>query len=246
MDLSNKNIIITGAGKGIGRDTAYKLLKEGAFVYAVIKNKKDNLQFHNLKNFLIFNGSIEDISLISRILIKSIQINKPIHGLVNNAGIRLRKKFLNVKKREIQKVFNSNFFSNFFIMQKVAKYFIKNKIKGSVVNISSIVGQIGFNELSVYASSKGALASLTKSFAVEMAPYNIRANTVSPGFTKTSYYKKFKIKKKKVYNWTLSRIPMKRWGEASEISDLIIYLLSEKSSYITGENINIDGGWLNS
>ena len=126
------------------------------------------------------------------------------------------------------------------------KNFIKNKIKGSVVNICSIVGQIGFNELSVYASSKGALASLTKSFAVEMAPYNIRANIVSPGFTKTSYYKKFKIKKKEVYNWTLSRIPMKRWGEASEISDLIIYLLSEKSSYITGENINIDGGWLNS
>ena len=246
MDFKNKNIIITGAGKGIGRATTDLLLKEGAFVYAIIKSKKDNFHFQNYKNCLIFNGSIQNSKLIVKILKKSKQIKKPIHGLVNNAGVRLRKKFINVKRKEIQKVFENNFYSNFFIMQNVSKYFIQNKIKGSIVNISSIVGQIGFNELSVYASSKGALTALTKSFAVEMAPYNIRANIVSPGFTKTSYYKKFKTRKKKIYNWTLSRIPMKRWGDASEISNLIIYLLSEKSSYITGENINIDGGWLNS
>ena len=172
-------------------------LKEGAFVYAIIKSKKDNFHFKNYKNCLIFNGSTQNSKLIVKILKKSKQIKKPIHGLVNNAGVRLRKKFINVKRKEIQKVFENNFYSNFFIMQNVSKYFIQNKIKGSIVNISSIVGQIGFNELSVYASSKGALTALTKSFAVEMAPYNIRANIVSPGFTKTSYYKKFKTRKKK-------------------------------------------------
>ena len=77
-----------------------------------------------------------------------------------------------------------------------------------------------------------------------MSKYNVRANVVNPGFTKTSYFKKFKSKKK-LYNWTLSRIPMNRWGEPEEIASLICFLLSKKSSYITGEEINIDGGWTN-
>ena len=131
-------------------------------------------------------------------------------------------------------------------MQTLSKYFIKNKIKGSIINIASIVGRIGFSELSAYASSKGALTALTQSFAVEMSRYGIKTNTISPGFIKTSYYKKFKNKKRNIYNWTLSRIPMKRWGEPDEISNLVSYLLSDKSTYINGENINIDGGWLNS
>ena len=87
--------------------------------------------------------------------------------------------------------------------------------------------------------------SLTQSYATEMASKNIRANLVSPGFTKTSYFKNFK-KKKKLYDWTLTRIPMNRWGESVEVSNLIVFLASDKSSYINGENINIDGGWINS
>ena len=107
------------------------------------------------------------------------------------------------------------------------------------------VGKIGFNELSVYASSKGAIDSLTKSLATEMSENNIRVNSISPGFTKSSFYLKFK-KKKKLFNWTLNRTPMKRWAETSEISSVISFLISEKSSYINGENINVDGGWLSS
>ena len=87
-----------------------------------------------------------------------------------------------------------------------------------------------------------ALTGLTKSFAIEMAKRKIRANIISPGFTKTSYYNEFK-KKKSLYKWTLSKIPMNRWAESFEISNLIIFLLSNKSEFITGENINIDGGW---
>ena len=92
--------------------------------------------------------------------------------------------------------------------------------------------------------NKVSYEGLTKSFANEMSDYKIRANVVSPGFTKTSYYSKFK-KKKSLFKWTLSRIPMKRWAEPKEISSLICFLLSNESSYITGENIKIDGGWTN-
>ena len=113
-----------------------------------------------------------------------------------------------------------------------------------MVNIGSIVGNLGFKELAGYAATKTALIGLTKSFANEMATHKIRANLVNPGFTKTSFYRKFK-KKKKLYNWTLSRIPSNRWGEPEEIANLICFLLSTKSKYITGETINIDGGWSN-
>ena len=130
-------------------------------------------------------------------------------------------------------------------MQVFSKNLIEKKLPGSIINISSIVGQIGFSELSAYASAKAALIALTKSFAAEMINSKIRINCVSPGFTETSYFKKFK-KKKKLYNWTLSRIPMRRWGKSSEVANLITFLISDESKYINGENINIDGGWLSS
>jgi len=244
MKNSYKNVLITGAGKGIGESTAKLFLSKGYYVYALIKNKKDNIKFKNYQNIFIINGNVNNSKLIEKIFSNSNKQNKIITGLINNAGIRHRKKFLEIKNFELKNVFDSNFFSIFKIMQLFSKNLIKKKLPGSIVNISSIVGQIGFDELSSYGSSKGALISLTKCFAVEMAKKKIRANSISPGFTKTSFFKSFKKDKKKLYNWTLSRIPQKRWGEAKEISELIYFLISENSNYITGENINIDGGWL--
>ena len=116
--------------------------------------------------------------------------------MINNAGIRFRKNFLKITQKDLKKVFETNFFSIFKIMQEYTKYVKKNNFKGNIVNIASIVGQLGFSELSAYASSKAALISLTKSFVSEMKDSGIRANTISPGFTKTSYFKKFKKKKK--------------------------------------------------
>ena len=88
-----------------------------------------------------------------------------------------------------------------------------------------------------------ALIGLTKSFAAEMSKFGIRANVVSPGFTKTSFYENFK--KKELYKWTIEKKSLKRWGNSDEVAELVEYLLSEKSSFINGENIKIDGGWNN-
>ena len=187
MILKNKNILITGAGKGIGESTIHSLVANGAFVYALIKDKKDNKKFKGIKNLKIYNGKVENKKLIIRILNDSKKKNRLINGLVNNAGIRFRKNFLKIKRKELNKIFEVNFFSIFSTMQVFSDFLIKNKIKGSIVNLASIVGQIGFEELSAYASTKGALISLTKSFATEMSKHGIRANTISPGFTKTSF-----------------------------------------------------------
>ena len=245
MELKNKNILITGAGKGIGESSLKNFIENGAYVYAIIKDPKDNHKFKKLKNTLIINGNVSNIKLIKSVIQRSIKDKKKINCVVNNAGIRHRKDFINISEKDLLKVFEVNFFSIFRILQLLSKFWIKNKIKGNVVNITSIVGQIGFKQLSAYASSKGALVSLTKSFALEFADFGIRANSLSPGFTKTSFYDKFK-KNKTLYHWTLSRIPQKRWGSPNEISEMISFLLSDRCKYINGENINIDGGWMNS
>lgn len=245
MELKKKNILITGAGKGIGETCLKNFINEGAYVYAIIKDRKDNHKFKKLKNISITNGDVSNIKLIQGIIQKSIKDKKKINCVVNNAGIRHRKDFIDISNKELLKVFDVNFFSIFRILQLLSKFWIKNDIEGNVVNITSIVGQIGFKQLSAYASSKGALISLTKSFALEFSDFGIRANSLSPGFTKTSFYEKFK-KNKTLYNWTLSRIPQKRWGSSNEISEMVSFLLSDRCKYINGENINIDGGWLNS
>jgi 3-oxoacyl-[acyl-carrier protein] reductase len=247
MILENKNILITGAGKGIGFSAVENCIKEGGFVYALVKSKNDLNKFSNFeKNKIkIYIGNVENIKLINKIFSDSLKLKKPINGLINNAGIRFRKSFSKVSKKELLNVFNINFFSIFFICQSFSKFLVKRNLPGSVVNISSIVGQTGFNELSAYGSSKGALIALTKNLSTELASKKIRVNSISPGFTKTSFFKKFK-KKTKLYKWTLSRIPSNRWGEAEEICNMISFLLSDKSNYITGENHNVDGGWLSS
>ena len=210
------------------------------------RSKSDVKEFRKYKNLKIFIGSSTDINLVKKIFKLSIKDKKKINGIINNAGIRFRKDFIKISKKEIQNVFENNFFSIFFIIKEYLKLIgLKNNEHCSIVNIGSIVGKVGFNELSAYASSKSALLGLTKSLTSEFSMKKIRFNIVNPGFIKTSYFKKFK-KRKKLYSWTLSRIPMKKWGDSRDISEFLVFMMSDKSRYFSGEDINIDGGWLSS
>tara|TARA_B110000285_G_scaffold233156_1_gene306106 strand:+ start:3419 stop:4156 length:738 start_codon:yes stop_codon:yes gene_type:complete len=242
--LKDKVILVTGVGKGIGLDIVKLSVKYGAYVYGITRSKKDLKEFKYIKNCQIFIGDVKKKNIFLKVLNKSKKDNKKINGLVNNAGIRQRKEFNKISSKDLKEVFDNNFFSIFYSMQIFSNYLIKNKLAGSIVNIGSIVGQRGFENLSGYASSKTAVEGLTKSFAIEMSKKNIRANIINPGFIKTSYYKNFKNKNKKLYNWTLGKIPQKKWGEVSDVSELVCFLLSNKSKYITGSSLNTDGGWL--
>ena len=242
--ILNKNILLTGVGKGLGKEMIFNFVKNGAFVYGITRSRKDIKALSKLKNTKIFYGDVRNAKILAKILKQSIKDKRLINGLVNNAGIRQRKEFLKISKKNLKEIFEINFFSIFQLIQIYIRYIKRFKISSSIVNVGSIVGETGFKDLSGYASTKGALKSLTKCLASEFSDDNIRFNQVNPGFVKTSYFKKFR-KKKKLYNWTLSRIPMNRWGNSEEISNLVSFLLSDKSSYLTGETINIDGGWIN-
>lgn len=244
MKLKNKTVLITGVGKGIGKSIMEKVLSEGGFVYGITRSKKDTkeIKFSNCK---IFTGNVNNNKLIENVFKQSLLDKKPINCIVNNAGVRLRKSFLNIHNNDLKKVFDINFFSIFKISQIFIKFCIKNKIQANIINISSIVSDLGFSELSVYGASKSALNSLTKSLAAEFSHLGFRFNAIKPGFVKTSYFKNFKKNNQQLLKWTIQRTPMNRWGNSLEIAGIASFLISDDSSYINGETINIDGGWSN-
>jgi len=152
-----------------------------------------------------------------------------------------RKEFLKVEYQEWQNIINVNAGSVFLFCREVGKYMVSQK-SGSIINIISIIGTLGLPELSIYGASKGAVLSLTKSLALEWSKFEVRVNAIAPGFCQTSYTESFK-KNKQLYDFTLERIPMKKWGMPIDVSNTCLYLASNMSSYVTGEVISVDGGW---
>ena len=240
MNLSTG--IVTGIGKGIGLEITKFLLEKKYNVIGITRSDNASLKSLKIKFKKSFEYHIYDLSNINELenFSKKICKNKKLSFLINNAGIRCRRKFSDSSLDSLKKVMENNFYSPFILTKNFIKY--SKSQKKSIVMITSIVGNLGFDELSNYATSKGALEALTKSLSIEYAKKNIRINSVAPGFIKSSYFSKFK-KNKKLYNWTISKIPMKRWGKCDELSPMIELLISEKSSYITGSTIFIDGGW---
>ena len=243
LDLKKKVVFLTGAGKGIGKEILNLLIKEKVIVYAITRNKKDFKWIKKNKYVFLFEGDVTDQKLIDEIFDYSKKRKHLFNCLINNAGMRQRKQFLKITNNELNEVFENNFFSVYKLIQKFSKEFKFKSNMGSVINISSIVGNLGFKELSGYASTKSALDGLTKSLAVELAEKKIRVNSIAPGFIKSSYFKNFKRDKAKLYKWTLSRIPINTWGENLDVAYLTLFLISEHSKYINGQIVKIDGGW---
>ena len=244
FNFSSKNFILTGAGKGIGYATLKRLYDANANIAIITKSKADIRKIRKKfshKRVFSFCGdvSLEQDRIIFRNNIRKKM--KKIDGLINNAGIRQRKKFSKFSQYDLDNIYEVNLKSIFFMTQNFLKMIKKNT--GSIINISSIVGPIGFKDLSGYALSKAGIIGLTKSLAVELSSHKIRVNSISPGFVKSSYAEKFKKKLPDLYKYTISRTPLKRWGNCEEVADLILFLLSKNSLYMTGNNIFIDGGW---
>jgi NAD(P)-dependent dehydrogenase (short-subunit alcohol dehydrogenase family) len=241
--FKSKKFILTGAGKGIGLSTLKKLYISGATIAYITRSESDIKKIkknYPSKRLMGFCGDVskeEDRQLFYIFVKKNMKF---IDGLINNAGVRQRKKFENISQFDLDEVYNTNLKSIFFLTQLFLNL-LKNK--GSVINLASIVGPNGFSDLSGYALSKSGLIGLTKSLSIEFSKKKIRVNSISPGFIKSSYEKKFRKNFPKIYKYTIDRTPLKRWGECEEVSDLILFLLSNNSSFITGNNIFIDGGW---
>ena len=245
MLVKGKTIAITGAGKGIGRACIEYLVTQGANVVALTRSQKDVLELQDSlagKNFHIFQGDVTSRDNLNALLELGHKEFGRIHGLVNNAGIRQRNKLFEITDEDWENVINNNLTSCFKSIQIFAKHMAEHG-GGSIVNVSSVVGMLGLADLSGYGTSKAGLIGLTKTAATELASHKIKVNAVCPGFTNTSFAKDFKTKRPDLYQFTIERTPMGRWGEPEEVAHLITFLLSDLSSYITGGVYPVDGGW---
>lgn len=246
LGVSDRVVVVTGAGKGIGYETAKIFYKNGARLAVISRDESDLIKLKKELNssdlrFFYMAGDVSDEKVVTQFIGEVFLKYKRIDCLINNAGMRFRKKFLDISSKEIQNVLDVNV-GSCFLMTKAVLPFMVDQSYGRIINMASIVGTLGLPELSVYAASKGAIISLTKSLALEFAEYNINVNAIAPGFCKTSYADKF-METQHLYDFTIERTPVKRWGESSDIANACLYLASNMSNYVTGETLNVDGGW---
>ncbi len=245
-DLENKIILITGATRGIGKSIALSLAKQKTHIVFNYRSGKEEVS-EQLKETLLAAGAVAASPLLFDIT-STPQMKEaldhftkeigPITGLVNNAGISKNQLILRMKDEDVSSTLDTNLKGAIMLTQVLSRSFLRAE-NVSIVNISSVVGLMGNTGQSAYAASKAGLIGFTKSCAKELASKQIRCNAICPGFIQTDMTDSLDEKAKESY---LSSIPLKRFGDASEVANLTNFLLSKTSSYITGETIKIDGG----
>ena len=244
INFRNKNVLITGAGKGLGKATSLAMAESGAHVFAISRTSSDLIALEKLIKKT--NGKITkiicdvtDYEKLQKYLVKI----KTIDVLVNNAGTNIPELFKDVKQASLDTLVNLNLKAAFNVAQLVVKQMLKNKIKdGAIVHLSSQLGHVSMEGRSVYSMTKFGIEGLTRGMALELAKNNIRVNAVCPTYVETPLVRKV-FKNKKFKKLVLSRIPMGKPAAEIDIATAICFLASSAASMITGTSLLVDGGW---
>jgi len=244
MQFSGKNVLVTGSSRGIGAEIAKVLSSYGLKVWINYRSSeaeanavKEEIEKNGGKAEIIgFDVSNEEafVGAIKQI----IENDGELSYLVNNAGITKDKLAMRMKVDEFMAVIEANLKSAFIGCREAIKVMSKKRF-GSVVNIASIVGETGNAGQVNYSASKGGMIAMTKSFAQEGASRGIRFNSITPGFIATDMTD---VLKDEVKEGFIAKIPLGRFGEPKEVADAVAFLLSDHSSYITGETLKVNGG----
>ncbi|EKN66150.1 2-deoxy-D-gluconate 3-dehydrogenase [Neobacillus bataviensis LMG 21833] len=247
FSLLNKTAIVTGGNRGLGKTISLALAARGANVVIVGRDVERNQQvvaeIEKLgRKAMGFSTDLTKIASISEMVENIITTFGTIDILINNAGISQTKYALDVTEEEWDQVMDLNVKSLFFCSQSVAKAMQKQG-HGKIINVSSVVGAVGDIGISAYTASKAAVINLTRSLALEWARFGIQVNAIGPAYIETEMNQR-ELRNLKVREKIISKTPLKRLGNPDEIEGAIILLASDAGSFITGQTIYIDGGWL--
>ena len=245
MELKDKVALVTGGGQGIGRVIGDNLAKSGAHVVLGDINLENAEK--SAKAILANGGSasatllnVADPKNVKEVFDSIVKEFKPLDILVNNAGITKDGLFVRMKEDDWDRVLAVNLKGSFLCGQQAAKQMMKQR-QGTIVNIASIVGVMGNAGQANYSASKAGLIGLTKTMARELAPRNITVNAVAPGFIDTEMTR---VLDEKIKDKLIEQIPLSRLGLPEDIANSVAFLVSSRSSYITGQVMNVNGGML--
>lgn len=244
--LAGKKALVTGGSKGIGLAIAAGLANAGAKVLitgrdaTVLQEVSDELGELNMD----VSWKVADVTSKQAVVELFDFIDSEFGGvdiLVNNAGMNIRKPLVEVEEEDWDKVIDTNLKGIFLVGQQAAKRMIAQE-NGSIINISSIMGQVGNPLQTSYAASKGGINQLTKVWAAELAEHNIRVNALAPAYIKTPMTEPF-LQDPERLEKLVGRTLLKRMGEADEMIGPALFFASGASSYVTGQILYVDGGW---
>ena len=247
MDLvKGKNIIITGASRGIGRGIAVAFAKQGAnvaFTYSSSEVQAKELE-EKLTAFGVtakaFKSNAADFDAAQQLVSDVLEIFDTIDVMINNAGITKDNLLMRISEQDFDKVIEVNLKSVFNMTKAVQRTMLKQR-HGSLIHMSSVVGVKGNAGQSNYAASKAGIIGFSKSVALELGSRNIRSNVIAPGFIETEMTDK--LPEDVVAQWRAS-IPLKRGGSTQDVANACLFLAADLSAYITGQVLHVDGGML--
>jgi 3-oxoacyl-[acyl-carrier protein] reductase len=237
-----KNILLTGVSKGLGLNICKVLLDNNYFVYGVSRNTTQELNdlLANNKNFIHIPYDLTDVDGVkNKLLKKELLFDVPIHGFINNAALAYDDIVTNLNLSKLETMYSVNVFSPMLITKFIIRNMLLFQTKGSIIHISSISAHTGYKGLSMYASTKGALEAFSKNVAREWGEKGIRSNCIVAGFMETSMSESLTSDQK---NRIYQRTSLKKPTNPETIAYMIEYLLSDKSSSITGQNLFVDSG----
>jgi NAD(P)-dependent dehydrogenase (short-subunit alcohol dehydrogenase family) len=246
--LQNKNAVITGASHGIGRGIALAFAREGANLVFTYRN--DSAAAQALVDQLTSGETRaaaaqidgNDLGAIDVLLQLAESFLGTVDVLVNNVGVTTRTSFCDITPQEYDYVLTANLKFPFFLSQRVARHMIARKIRGSIINVSSVSAFKAVSKMAHYQCSKAGLSMLTKSLAYELAPYNIRVNTLSPGLTATQANRSQWEGDPELWKLRTKDIPLGRPGVPDDHGGAAVFLASDEASWMTGGDLVIDGG----
>lgn len=241
-NLQGKKVLVTGGTKGIGLAIAREFLDLGAEVIVVARNTKTiQGKVKNSANLFTVNGDLNDSDFRKVLVQKIYELWGQLDVLVNNVGTNVRKKFTDYTDEEIRTLFETNLFSTLNLTH-LCYPLLKKCANASVINIGSVAGMVDVQSGPPYGMTKAAIIQLTRHLAAEWSADHIRVNAISPWYIETPLTQPVLSQPDRLEK-IISRTPMGRVGKPEEVASLAAYLAMDKSSYITGQNIAVDGGF---
>jgi len=245
FDLTGKLALVTGASSGLGRRFAEVLVDAGARV-GIAARRRDRLETlaaaHQGRMIPVEMDVTDPGSVNAGIDALSAAAGQPVSILVNNAGIADPTGFLKAGRRNTEEVFATNTLAVFELAQAISRRLVEAGVGGSIINIASIAGLRAMGGAAAYAASKAAVAHMTKVQALELARHGIRVNAIAPGYVETELNQGFL--RSAAGQALIQRIPMQRTGQPHELDALLLLLASDRSSFMTGAVVPVDGGHL--